>query len=277
MATASAGRPATDRSGPRTQRDRSDLSTHRLLEATAALISERGYERTTVADVGRRAGYSHGLVTRRFGSKANLFIALVERMTVRFGHEHLFDLVGDRVGVEALQHIAREIAHDARRTFPGIRPDLAQDRGRPARLVDRYPGRVRPHADGRVELRPLATVRTERGGPRPPAGRAPARGPQRPAARPHPRGHRGDPARRLAPARPPAPRGRGGGRPGRVARGDPHHAVLRVEGPGSGGRTCRTDPVLGQAALLRAEFVVDHLPIRHGDHGLPFLPGLEER
>jgi AcrR family transcriptional regulator len=105
----------------RTQRERTEMSTRSLLNAFASLIAERGYERTTLVDIGKRSGYSHGLVTRRFGSKAGLLVALVEHMSTRFGHQHVLDLVGDRVGVEALQHIAREIASDVRRSPEDLR------------------------------------------------------------------------------------------------------------------------------------------------------------
>jgi AcrR family transcriptional regulator len=107
--------------GPGRQQQRSDLSTRRLLDATAALIVERGLERTTLADIGSRAGYSQGLVTRRFGSKSNLLVALVDRLTARFGPERLLDTVGDRSGVAAVRHILEEIRDDATRSPSDVR------------------------------------------------------------------------------------------------------------------------------------------------------------
>lgn len=61
------------------QQDRSQVSTRRLLDAAAELVAERGYAEATVAEIGRRAGYSRGLVSARFGSKENLMWALVHR------------------------------------------------------------------------------------------------------------------------------------------------------------------------------------------------------
>jgi AcrR family transcriptional regulator len=61
------------------QQDRSHESTRRLLDAAAELVAERGYADATVAEIGRRAGYSRGLVSARFGSKENLMWALVQR------------------------------------------------------------------------------------------------------------------------------------------------------------------------------------------------------
>ena len=63
------------------QKERSSLSTRRLLDAAGELISEGGYAAMTLAAVGERAGYSRGLVSARFGSKRELVEALVERIT----------------------------------------------------------------------------------------------------------------------------------------------------------------------------------------------------
>ena len=75
--------PTTERRSvlPETKQLRSELSTRRLLEAASVLIAEQGYDRTTLAAIGRRAGYSHGLVTQRFGSKEGLLAALIEYST----------------------------------------------------------------------------------------------------------------------------------------------------------------------------------------------------
>jgi AcrR family transcriptional regulator len=103
------------------QQQRSALSTRRLLDACAALIAERGYERTTLADIGSRAGYSQGLVTRRFGSKTNLMVVLVERMTARYGPDRIAETIGDRTGAVAVTHLVRQIREDARRAPEGLR------------------------------------------------------------------------------------------------------------------------------------------------------------
>lgn len=65
---------------PNRQHMRSQMSTSRLLAAAAELFADRGYRQTTLADIGERAGYSHGLVTRRFGSKHGLVVALLDHM-----------------------------------------------------------------------------------------------------------------------------------------------------------------------------------------------------
>lgn len=63
----------------RTQAERSAKSEERMLNAAEELFAEQGLIRTTLIDIGRRAGYSGGLATHRFGSKHGILKALVER------------------------------------------------------------------------------------------------------------------------------------------------------------------------------------------------------
>lgn len=49
-----------------------------LLSAAAELFAERGYDRTTLRDVGERAGVDAALVARHFGSKAGLYLAALQ-------------------------------------------------------------------------------------------------------------------------------------------------------------------------------------------------------
>ena len=79
--------------GVEVKQARSVLSTHRLLDAASELIVEVGYERASLAAIAARAGYSHGLVIQRFGSKENMLFALVDRMTsgdLDYAEEGLF-------------------------------------------------------------------------------------------------------------------------------------------------------------------------------------------
>ena len=52
-----------------TQPQRLESSGRRLLEAAVELIAEKGWEATTAAEIGRRAGYSRAMVHARYGSK----------------------------------------------------------------------------------------------------------------------------------------------------------------------------------------------------------------
>ncbi|AHH99204.1 TetR/AcrR family transcriptional regulator [Kutzneria albida] len=68
----------------RSQQDRRTDAERRLLEAAAELIGEIGPSRVTLANIGERAGYSRGLATHHFGSKAALMQRLVDTVTERF-------------------------------------------------------------------------------------------------------------------------------------------------------------------------------------------------
>ena len=66
-------RPNSNRGGAaprkRTQQERSAESARRLLDAAVELIAEKGFDRTTAAEIGERAGYSRSMVRARYGSK----------------------------------------------------------------------------------------------------------------------------------------------------------------------------------------------------------------
>jgi AcrR family transcriptional regulator len=61
----------------RSQAERTEESGRRLLDAAVALIAEQGFDRTTTADIGERAGYSRGMVRNRYGSKEALLQTLL--------------------------------------------------------------------------------------------------------------------------------------------------------------------------------------------------------
>lgn len=85
------------------------MSTSKLLDAAADLIAERGYERTTLAAIGERAGYTHGLVTARFGSKEGLLWALIERMVVDWSTEQLAPQLRDAGSADAMHKLLAEM------------------------------------------------------------------------------------------------------------------------------------------------------------------------
>jgi AcrR family transcriptional regulator len=61
----------------RTQQERVEESTQRLLQAASELIAEGGYDAASAAEIGRRAGYSRSMVRARFGSKEQLVDAVI--------------------------------------------------------------------------------------------------------------------------------------------------------------------------------------------------------
>jgi len=59
-----------------TQPQRLEISGRRLLDAAVELIAEKGWDATTAAEIGRRAGYSRAMVHARYGSKDAILEAL---------------------------------------------------------------------------------------------------------------------------------------------------------------------------------------------------------
>jgi len=84
-----------------TQADRSALSERRTLEAAVELMGERGYEKTTLAAIGEAAGYSRGLATHHFGSKADLFARVIHWISDKLRRQ-VEPALKERGGVDAL-------------------------------------------------------------------------------------------------------------------------------------------------------------------------------
>jgi AcrR family transcriptional regulator len=74
------------------------------------VFSEAGYERTTMADVGERAGVSPALVVHYFGTKADLFAAVIQD---RFGSF----VSGEEALLASHQGTYRELLHQLVRRF----------------------------------------------------------------------------------------------------------------------------------------------------------------
>jgi AcrR family transcriptional regulator len=85
----------------RTQAERSALSDRAMLDAAVDLILERGTEKTTLQAIGEKAGYSRGLATYRFGSKAGLYDEVCKAISRRW-LTYLNHGVGSATGVEAM-------------------------------------------------------------------------------------------------------------------------------------------------------------------------------
>jgi len=86
----------------RTQAERTATSNRRMIRAAIRLIARQGYTRTTLAQVGREAGYTGGLVSHHFGSKEGLLRALVERAAGRFYRDQLLTATQGKSGLNAL-------------------------------------------------------------------------------------------------------------------------------------------------------------------------------
>lgn len=86
---------------PRTQAERSAISDRAMLDAAIELILSRGPDKTTLKAIGEKAGYSRGLATYRFGSKAGLFDAVCKSISRRW-LGYLTDGVGEQTGIDAM-------------------------------------------------------------------------------------------------------------------------------------------------------------------------------
>jgi len=99
MATSSQSKRAPRRR--RTQAQRRELSDQRMIDAAFKLIERQGGSRTTLVEIGDLSGYSHGLVSHRFGSKAALVRAVTERLQHDFA-KMLEPALAGLHGMEAL-------------------------------------------------------------------------------------------------------------------------------------------------------------------------------
>lgn len=99
------------------QTERTGLSEQKLMEAAIDLLVKTGIQNTTLQEVGLRAGYSRGLATHRFGSKAGLFAHLLKVASADW-LTRMQSAVGSRIGADALV-----AATDAANEFIHDRPD----------------------------------------------------------------------------------------------------------------------------------------------------------
>jgi AcrR family transcriptional regulator len=90
----------------RSQAERRDESKRLLVEATLAIVAQRGVSAATFEEIGRRAGYSRGLATQKFGSKRGLIDAVIAHLhaarEVILEAEH----VAEMGGLDAVLHYA---------------------------------------------------------------------------------------------------------------------------------------------------------------------------
>src|SRR5262245_29958329 len=68
----------------RTQQQRRSEAEQGLITAAAEIIGESGPASLTLAKVGERAGYSHGLAAHYFGSKGALIARVAEAVSRQF-------------------------------------------------------------------------------------------------------------------------------------------------------------------------------------------------
>ena len=83
----------------RTQEERKAESERQIIRAAIRIFARQGYLRTTLNQVGEDAGYTGGLVSHRFGSKAGLLKAVITDSGNRF----LQDQIGASLETESAE------------------------------------------------------------------------------------------------------------------------------------------------------------------------------
>jgi AcrR family transcriptional regulator len=91
------------------------------LDATAAVIAERGTTNVSFAEIAKAAGCSHGLPGYLFGSKTDLLLALIHDVLARFRNELVAPAVGSSHGLDAVVSIMRVFLQTLDRPLPYTR------------------------------------------------------------------------------------------------------------------------------------------------------------
>ena len=86
---------------PRTQAERTALAESCMILAAIELLNSVGIQGTTLVAIGERSGYSRGLATHHFGSKAGLLRTVLKRMTAVWTEKLILSL-GDKTGLQAI-------------------------------------------------------------------------------------------------------------------------------------------------------------------------------
>ena len=100
---------------PRTQAERTALAEARMVSAAINLLNTAGIQGTTLVAIGEMAGYSRGLATHHFGSKAGLFRTVLKRVSAAWNEELVRSLEG-KTGLQAMtaaieSHLAHALRH----------------------------------------------------------------------------------------------------------------------------------------------------------------------
>jgi AcrR family transcriptional regulator len=99
---------------PRTQAERTALAESRMVGAAIDLLNSAGIQGTTLVAIGEIAGYSRGLASHHFGSKAGLFRTVLKRVSSAWNEELVRKLKG-KTGLQAMTTaIESHLAHALR-------------------------------------------------------------------------------------------------------------------------------------------------------------------
>ena len=120
----------------RTQAERTATAARRMLRAAGSLIARQGYTKTSLAQVGKQAGYTGGLVSHHFGSKEGLLRELVGNITGRFYSDQLRPAIDGATGVDAICATARAYLAELRLREERMRTLYRAARRTPHRRAD---------------------------------------------------------------------------------------------------------------------------------------------
>jgi AcrR family transcriptional regulator len=100
---------------PRTQAERTALAESKMVKAAITLLNSVGIQGTTLVAIGESAGYSRGLATHHFGSKAGLFRSVLKRVSSAWYEELVGNLDG-KTGLRAIttaidSHLSHALRH----------------------------------------------------------------------------------------------------------------------------------------------------------------------
>ncbi|MEM1435206.1 MAG: TetR/AcrR family transcriptional regulator [Pseudomonadota bacterium] len=102
----------SERPRRRTQEERKSESERSIIKAARELFAKQGYVRTTLADVGKLAGYTGGLVSHRFGSKQDLLREVFRRSSKRFQEDQIEPVLADKTPTEAMKTFIATYLHE---------------------------------------------------------------------------------------------------------------------------------------------------------------------
>lgn len=98
--------PGASQAGPRARRTHAERTAEtraRILKAVVETITDLGFQKTTAAEIARRAGVTWGAVQHHFGGKDGILLAVLEESFARFaerlsGIDRDAGSIDDRVG-----------------------------------------------------------------------------------------------------------------------------------------------------------------------------------
>jgi len=142
-----------------------------LLQAALDAFAETGYDGTSVRELSRRLGVSHGLLTARFGSKEGLWFAAMEHALAEAAQS--WRGIADSPGLDDLEALRRALVRQV--IFSAEHPQVlrimshegAIDSPRVRFVVDRFVNPLRPGVErllgrlvaaGRIRRVPYATL-----------------------------------------------------------------------------------------------------------------------